>query len=399
MIFVYNVFIYVLKFAFLIGSFFSAKIQNGLKGRQNFNFENLKNFEGAIWFHVASYGEFEQVKYFIHSMKKKSPSQKIIVTFFSPSGYLHASKNNDIDAVFYLPFDTKSNAIQFLKNLKPSLVFWVRYEFWFHYLDQIKTQNIPLYLINGVFSRSYHAFYALYLKNCLSCFKQIFVINESSKKHLEVLGFSSRILADTRYDRMQEIVKTEFIDLKIEQFINGHQTIVCGSTWYKDERLIHKMIAKFPNAKWILVPHEVHSKRVEEIANLFKDASFYSKEISNHSNVLVIDAIGMLSKMYRYADICYVGGGFDKVVHSVLEPVSYLKPVLSGPHISKSEEALLYQKNGFLELVHNYNDLDIKVKAHLENTYFEKRQQLDEFLQSQLGSTEVLIGLVLEELK
>jgi 3-deoxy-D-manno-octulosonic-acid transferase len=274
----------------------------------------------------------------------------------------------------------------------------VRYEYWFHYLDEINTQNIPLYLINGVFSRSYHAFYVLYLKNCLSCFKQIFVINESSKKHLEALGFSSRILADTRYDRMQEIVKTEFIDLKIEQFINGHQTIVCGSTWYKDERLIHEMIEKFPKTKWILVPHEVHSKRIEEIANLFKDASFYSKEISNHSNVLVIDAIGMLSKMYRYADICYVGGGFDKVVHSVLEPVSYLKPVLSGPHISKSEEALLYQKNGFLELVHSSIDLEIKVKAHLENTYFEKRPQLDEFLQSQLGSTEVLIGLVGEEL-
>jgi 3-deoxy-D-manno-octulosonic-acid transferase len=176
----------------------------------------------------------------------------------------------------------------------------VRYEYWFHYLDQIMTQNIPLYLINGVFSRSYHAFYALYLKKCLSCFNQIFVINESSKKHLEVLVFSSRVLADTRYDRMQEIVKTEFIDLKIEQFINGHQTIVCGSTWYQDERLIHKMIEKFPKTKWIIVPHEVHSKRIEEIANLFKDASFYSKEISSHSNVLVIDAIGMLSKMYRY---------------------------------------------------------------------------------------------------
>jgi 3-deoxy-D-manno-octulosonic-acid transferase len=397
MIFVYNVFIYLLKFAFLIGSFFSAKIQNGLKGRQNFNFENLKNFEGAIWFHVASYGEFEQVKYFIHSMKKKSPSQKIIVTFFSPSGYLHASKNNDIDAVFYLPFDTKSNAIQFLKNLKPSLVFWVRYEFWFHYLDQIKTQNIPLYLINGVFSRSYHTFYALYLKKCLSCFKQIFVINESSKKHLEVLGFSSRILADTRYDRMQEIVKTEFIDLKIEQFINGHQTIVCGSTWYKDERLIHKMIAKFPNAKWILVPHEVHSKRVEEIANLFKDASFYSKEINNHSNVLVIDSIGMLSKVYRYADICYVGGGFNKVVHSILEPLSYIKPILSGPNIAKSEEALSYQKMGFLETINSDSELETKLSDYLNKTHPEKQNETQEFIQSQLGSTKVLLELVQEE--
>jgi 3-deoxy-D-manno-octulosonic-acid transferase len=232
----------------------------------------------------------------------------------------------------------------------------------------------------------------------LRFFKQIFVINQTSKLHLKQLGFESKILADTRYDRMQEVVKSDFKDLKIEQFINGHLTIVCGSTWYKDELLIREIIFKFTNVKWILVPHEVHSKRVEEIGNLFKNASFYSKEINNHSNVLIIDSIGMLSKVYRYADICYVGGGFDKVVHSVLEPVSYLKPVLSGPHISKSEEALLYQKNGFLELVHSSNDLEIKVKAHLENTYFEKRPQLDEFLQSQLGSTEVLIGLVGEEL-
>jgi 3-deoxy-D-manno-octulosonic-acid transferase len=272
-----------------------------------------------------------------------------------------------------------------------------RIRHWFHYLDQIKTQNIPLYLINGVFSRSYHAFYALYLKNCLSCFKQIFVINESSKKHLEVLGFSSRILADTRYDRMQEIVKTEFIDLKIEQFINRHQTIVCGSTWYKDELLIREIIFKFPNVKWILVPHEVHSKRIEEIRNLFKNASFYSKEINNHSNVLVIDSIGMLSKVYRYADICYVGGGFNKVVHSILEPLSYIKPVFSGPNIAKSEEALSYQKMGFLETINSASELETKLSDYLNKTQPEKQNETQEFIQSQLGSTEVFLELVEEE--
>ena len=398
MIFVYNIFINLLQFAFLIGSFFSDKIQNGLKGRQAFNFKQLNDLQGAIWFHVASYGEFEQIKYFIHCIKKKHSGQKIVVTFFSPSGYLQALKNKDIDAVFYLPFDTKSNAIQFLNHLQPSMAFWVRYEFWFHFLFQIKNLNIPLYLINGVFSKSYNFLYANFLKMILRFFKQIFVINQTSKLHLKQLGFESKILADTRYDRMQEVVKSDFKDLKIEQFINGHQTIVCGSTWYKDELLIREIIFKFTNVKWILVPHEVHSKRIEEIRNLFKNASFYSKEINNHSNVLVIDSIGMLSKVYRYADICYVGGGFNKVVHSILEPLSYIKPVLSGPNIAKSEEALSYQKMGFLETINSASELETKLSDYLNKTHPEKQNETQEFIQSQLGSTEVLLELVEEKL-
>lgn len=398
MILIYNIFIFILKNVFYIGSYFNTKIKKGSEGRSFFDFNQLKDFKGAFWFHVASYGEFEQIKYLVHCIKNKYSDQKIVVTFFSPSGYYQALKNKDIDAIFYLPFDTKYNALQFLKNLQPSIVFWVRYEFWFHFLFQIKNHNIPLYLINGVFPKSYNFLYAIFLKKILFNFKQIFVINQSSKLNLKHLGFDSKILADSRYDRMQEVVKTKYKDSKIEQFIDGHQTVVLGSTWHKDEILIREIMDKFPTVKWILVPHEVHSKRIEEIGNLFKDASFYSKEINNHSNILVIDSIGMLSKLYRYADVCYVGGGFNKVVHSVLEPLSYIKPVLSGPNIAKSEEALSYQKTGFLETINSASELETKLSDYLNKTHPEKQNETQEFIQSQLGSTKVLLELVEEEL-
>ena len=351
-------------------SLFNEKACKWVKGRKNI----FKNLEAAIskddkvvWMHCASLGEFEQGRPVLEKLKTDFPNYKFLITFFSPSGY-EVQKNYKVaDWIFYLPIDGAANARRFLEIVHPSLVIFVKYEFWYYYLKKIKYQKIPLLLISAVFSREMSAFRWIrpFQIRMLSKFEHIFLQNEGSAKLLDqfnpVKNYS--IAGDTRFDRVLEIAENfQPIDA-IEKFCAGKKVLVAGSTWIEDESVISKIAEVLINndIKLIIAPHEINGNHLTEIKKLFPDSILYSEFLKDSSSAvvqgsasitcLIIDNYGMLSKLYHYAYLCFVGGGFtSNGVHNVTEAAVFGKPVISGPYISKYLEAvdLVNKKGGFV---------------------------------------------------
>ncbi len=331
---------------------FKPKAEKWLKGRKKI-FERLQKSiprdAQIIWVHCASLGEFEQGRPVIEKLKNLFPDYKVLLTFFSPSGYEVRKDYSGADWVFYLPMDGPGNAKRFLEIVHPSLVIFVKYEFWYYYLKKIKYRKIPLLLISALFRKD-AAFFKMHGKlhrKMLSRFDHLFVQNEASKKLLDNIGLSafSSISGDTRFDRVIEIAEQfEPIPL-IEKFIGDDKCIIAGSTWKEDETVLAQIDYTEKKIKLIIVPHEVNDSNLTDIKKLFPSSIRYS-EIKSGSchpkteNVLIIDCIGLLSRLYKYAYITYVGGGMKLPgVHNVLEAAVYEKPVLFGPEYHKYREA------------------------------------------------------------
>lgn len=399
--FLYNLFLYCYYSLAWLGSFFHDKTKKWIAGREQVFLQlEHSNISGCIWFHASSLGEFEQVSYLIERIKSEHPQQKILVTFFSPSGY-EAKKNfPHADLVLYLPFDFKDHGQRFVECIQPRLVFWVRYEFWLHMLETIHEKNIPIYLLNGVFYSKVHPFYRPILKKCLSCFTKIFVISEQSRVHLSRLGFPSEICYDTRYDRMLATVNQPWNDDVIQRFIKDRYVVVCGSTWEKDEQIIQKAVEHHQEISWIIVPHEVHASRIDSLKSRFPQACVYSQYSEEHTaSVLIVDKIGFLSKLYRYAQIVYVGGGFDKVVHSLIEPLAYAQPILIGKNIEKSEEAREFVREKIVTQIQSDAEFlaEINVLSTEQNASERGKKQL--FFQSRQGSINKIISIIKENIE
>ena len=304
--------------------------------------------EHIIWVHCASLGEFEQGRPVIENIRKQFPESKIVLTFFSPSGYTVQKNYSGAHAVFYLPMDSKSNAKKFIDIIKPSLVIWVKYEYWFYYLQELKKQEIPVLLVSGIFreNQPFFKWYGGFWKAVLPCFTHLFLQDKSSEILLNSIAVEENITVngDTRFDRVIEIAE-KFEDLPlIKAFCGNSKIIVAGSTWEDDEaELIHYVRAN-PNIKFIIAPHEIDAENLKDVQKEFTGSVFYSDLIEGNiinSNVLIIDNVGMLSRLYHYADITYIGGGFgDDGVHNVLEAAVYGKPVIYGPEIDKFIEAV-----------------------------------------------------------
>lgn len=333
---------------------YNNKAKFWLKGRKNIFTRMKTSFDGntqkIIWVHCSSLGEFEQGRPLIEVIKKQYPAFKIVLTFFSPSGYEIRKDYKNADWIYYLPMDSPINAKRFLDIVKPHLIFFIKYEFWYYYLNEIKKRQIPLLLVSGTFRKDqpFFAWYGNFHRTMLQCFTHIFVQNETSATLLANIGFKQNVsvCGDTRFDRVIEIADAfEHITL-IEKFIAQDQVIVAGSTWTEDDEELDHYANTHPEIKFIVAPHDIDEDRIKECLLLYKHSILFSQLGNDQpnlesTNVVIIDNIGMLSKLYRYATICYVGGAFgDDGVHNVLEAAVYNKPVVFGPEFDKYAEAV-----------------------------------------------------------
>ena len=346
----YTIFLHLYVIAIKLLAIGNPKARLWLSGRKEFPVVSFTQNESAktVWMHCASLGEFEQGRPVLEALKKNYPDVKIVLTFFSPSGYEVQKNYTGADDIFYLPIDNKANAAKLIKAINPSLVVWVKYEYWFYYLEELKLQGIPLLLVSGIFrpGQPFFKWYGKIWKNILPAFTHFFVQDEDSKNLLAGIGIENNVTVtgDTRFDRVIEIAEKFEPLFLIEQFCGENKVIVAGSTWEEDEtELIHYVRAN-PHIKFIIAPHEIDEQNLKDVQKEFAGSILYSDLVLNQpvtSNVLIIDNIGMLSRLYRYADITYVGGGFgDDGVHNVLEPAVYSKPVIYGPEFEKFIEAI-----------------------------------------------------------
>lgn len=364
-----------------------------------------------VWMHCASYGEFEQGRPLLDAIKKRFPQQKIILSFFSPSGYEAFKDWSGADVVCYLPFDSAKNARDFVGMVHAEQVIFIKYEFWLNFLNELKRKRANVYLVSAVF-KEHHPFFRWYggiFKESLSVFKTIFVQDSSSLKLLEKAGIKNAIISgDTRFDRVMQI-QTSFEALPFfENYCNGRQVIVAGSTWANDEAFLLKAYNQFGEnkPKLILVPHEVDKKSISDTETRLKAAGLTYSLYSDASNklstrveeVLVVDTIGLLSRLYHYADVAYIGGGFDSGIHNLLEPAVHLKPVLfcGQTDYSKYNEALELIEIGAAKALTQADELVQSLNHFLDKK--ERKGQLEKNIQSYFearsGSTQKVMEQV-----
>ncbi|MGB4204716.1 MAG: glycosyltransferase N-terminal domain-containing protein [Bacteroidales bacterium] len=364
----YNIGIRIFLLAVHIASLFNTKARKWINGRKNI-FDDIRHFSDGqkpvAWFHCASLGEFEQGRPVIEAFMQKHPQYRILLTFFSPSGFEVRKNYTHADHICYLPADTPENASRFVETVNPAFVVFVKYEYWLNYINEITGRNIPMYILSATF-RTDQFFFKWYGKWSLQSLKKItrfFVQTEESAKLLEKHGISqTTVTGDTRFDRVSTIAQEAASLPVIEQFAEGQEImIVAGSTWQPDELLLSKLLKEFPDKfKLIIAPHEIHESHLKTIEQQFSDNtvrySTIQKTGTSGSNVLIIDSIGMLSKLYRYAKIAYIGGGFGAGIHNILEAAVYGIPVVFGPNHHKFQEALDLIASGGAYSINSYED-------------------------------------------
>lgn len=404
MLFLYNLFIQLYSLAAFLLGFFNKKAKLWHDGRKNIlnDLANAfnKNEAKVIWFHCASLGEFEQGRPLIEKIKLNYPNHKILITFFSPSGYEIQKKYVHADWVFYLPIDTQKNVTQFYNIVKPSLIFFIKYEFWYHYIKEAKQRNISLILVSGIFrnNQPFFKWYGALHREMLTCFTHFFIQGQISYDCLTSIHKEKNITicGDTRFDRVMEIASTAYKNELIELFIKDKQVIVAGSTWRDDDLVLDHYANTHPEIKFIIAPHEIHEERIEECLEYYKNAILYSELNSEkkQSNILILDNVGMLSKLYRYAAVCYIGGGFGgDGVHNVIEAAVYNKPVVIGPVYDKFIEATeLVERDGII-VVESALELETCFNELLNNKDYAKTtgEIAGNYVQENCGATQTIL--------
>jgi 3-deoxy-D-manno-octulosonic-acid transferase len=349
----YNIAIAFYAFAVKIVSFFNGKAKKMVAGqKKTFSVlaENIDSQARYIWFHAASLGEFEQGRPLIEKIRKEKPAYKIILTFFSPSGYEIRKNYECADVVCYLPFDFPSNAQKFLDLAKPEIAVFIKYEFWMNYLNFLKKRNIPTYIISAIFrpNQIFFRWYGYRYRDVLNDFNWFFVQDENSLKLLERFDHHNiTVSGDTRFDRVREISGQEQKLPLVEKFANkteGRQhMLIAGSTWDKDEEILIPFFNQHPEIKLIIASHEINESSMEKLKNRLKRPyALYSQsdeKTMEKADCLIIDCIGLLSSIYRYGEIAYIGGGFGVGIHNILEAAVYGMPVIFGPNYGKFKEA------------------------------------------------------------
>ncbi|GEL09842.1 3-deoxy-D-manno-octulosonic-acid transferase [Flavobacterium glycines] len=408
MLFLYNIIITLANFLLKIIALFNPKMKLFVAGRKTV-FDTLsqkiKASDKTIWFHAASLGEYEQGLPVIEKIKEKFPSHKIVLTFFSPSGYEVRKNNTVADATVYLPMDTKRNAQKFLKLVHPEMAFFIKYEYWPNYLNELKKENTPTYLISGIFreNQMFFKWYGQFYRNALNSFSYFFVQNEASKKLLAQLGKTNVVVSgDTRFDRVATILEKDNTLDFISEFKNDTLTIVIGSSWPKDENLLVDYInSTTQNVKFIIAPHNIKTEQIQQLKNSItkKTVLFSEKEGENLADfdVFIINTIGILTKIYSYADIAYVGGGFGNPgVHNILEPATFGVPIVIGPNFSHFAEAIdLVHLEGCTS-ISNEEELNAIFKTLIsdKNTRTKKGIICKNFVNKNKGATEQILNKI-----
>ncbi|WP_276977415.1 glycosyltransferase N-terminal domain-containing protein [Flavobacterium filum] len=413
MFFLYNLLVHFVGFVLKIIAVFNPKMKLFVEGRKTV-FDQIKqkisSTDKTIWFHAASLGEFEQGIPVMEKIKTKFPNHKLIVTFFSPSGF-EVRKNNSIaDVTIYLPLDTKQNAKQFLDLVHPKMVFFIKYEYWPNYLHELKKRQIKTYLISGILRENqvFFKWYGGFYRNCLKTFDYFFVQNESSKKLLQSLDYQNvKISGDTRFDRVVSILERDNSLDFIEEFKDNTTTIVIGSSWPKDEELLVNFINNSTEkVKFIIAPHNIKPEQILELQKSitkksilfsdYSDALRTGRDLSlREYDVFIINTIGLLTKIYSYANISYVGGGFGNPgVHNILEPATFGIPIVIGPNYAHFAEAIALVNMEGCVSISNQNELNETISTLLSNDDIrhEKGHICGTFVQMNKGATEVILN-------
>jgi 3-deoxy-D-manno-octulosonic-acid transferase len=404
MAFLYDIAIRLYYLVIFIVSPFNLKARLWLKGRKHL-FKQLqveiKTNDPIIWFHASSLGEFEQGRPVIEAFKKQMPEYKILLTFFSPSGYEIRKKYPGADYIFYLPLDTRKNARKFIDLVNPQWAVFIKYDFWFNFLNQLSKRGIRTILISARFrqNQSFFKSYGFWYRKTLKCFDHLFVQDQQSIKLLSKIHIDNvTISGDTRFDRVSQIAAESHTIHNAEKFTAGKFSIVCGSTWGKDEDLIARYINESSfGPRFIIAPHEIHQRHIKDLQEKINKQTLlyseFSKDASTNAEALVIDNIGMLSSLFKYGQIAYIGGGFGAGIHNILEAAVYGIPVIFGPNYQKFLEANELISHGGAFSISSY--LELKELFDSFQTDKNKLQiaskAAKQYVINNLGSTEKII--------
>ncbi len=410
MLFLYNLIVVFTDFILKIAALFNPKIKLFVDGRKSVYkvlSNKIKAYDKTIWFHAASLGEYEQGLPVMERMKSRFPNHLIVLTFFSPSGY-EVRKNNTIaDVTVYLPLDTQSNVEKFMGIVQPDMAFFIKYEYWPNYLNALKNRETPTYLISGIFREDqlFFKWYGGFYRNALNAFEHFFVQNSKSKDLLLKLGKSNvTVSGDTRFDRVASILNRDNVLEFIEEFKNNSLTIVVGSSWPKDESLLVLYINSSENVKFIIAPHNIKTEQIQALKNsiskktiLFSEVDLTSSNPINlaHFDVFIIDTIGILTKIYSYADIAYVGGGFGNPgVHNILEPATFGVPIVIGPNYSHFPEATALVNMEVCICISTQEELNEAFDNLIQNQdiRFEKGHICSTFVEMNKNATEIIMN-------
>ncbi len=408
MVFLYQISIFLYSLAVRFSALFNEKAKLFVQGRKNWETKLRQQIEKDtkyVWFHCASLGEFEQGRPLIEEIKKQFPKYKIVLTFFSPSGFEVRKNYGGAAIVCYLPLDTKQNARNFIEIVKPEKAFFIKYEFWYFYLAELKKGNIPIYVISAIFRENQHFFkntlWGKWYKKILFRFEHIFVQNKSSAELLKNAGLTNiSVSGDTRFDRVATIANAAKKIEVVEKFKANSLVIVAGSTWKPDEELLIRFINQNSNIKLIIAPHEVSQNNVNRIHQLLKKPAISFSKVNeteiNKYQVLIIDSIGLLSSLYQYGNIAYIGGGFGVGIHNILEAATFGMPIIFGPNFRKFKEAVDLTSNGGAFAITNLNELE-----HTFNQFISDKELLTEtseisknYVRKNVGSTKFIIKKV-----
>jgi len=400
MLWLYNIGIQLYGFIIYLLSPFSTKASLFIEGRKNI-FKKIAlavdPSQKHIWFHFASLGEFEQGRTVLEKIKVLYPQKRIVITFFSPSGY-EIRKNYPLaDGVFYLPLDTAENAEKLIAALNPEIAIFTKYEYWYHYFKALKKNGTPLFIISGIFraSQVYFKWYGSFNRKILSFVDHFFLQNEESRALLSSIQLENTSLSgDTRFDRVAEnAASPKTFDL-VEEFCGTAPVLVAGSTWPDDEKILSVLISACPDWKFIVAPHEVDEDHVNSLRKLLVASIKYSdlQETKQKSQVLIIDNIGLLSSLYQYGSIAYIGGGFGAGIHNTLEAAAFGIPVIFGPKYEKFQEAKDLISLEAAVSVRNEDELLEAFKSLLTNK--QSGSAAKNYVISKTGSTDQIINYI-----
>ena len=361
-----------------------------------------------IWFHASSLGEFEQGRPLIEKIKAEHPEYKILLTFFSPSGYEVRKNYGGADVVCYLPFDTPYRVKKFLDLSKPVMAIFIKYEFWDNYLSELKRRNIPVYIVSAIFRKEqlFFKWYGGMYRKVLSYFTHIFVQDDASRELLSKYGVTNvSVFGDTRFDRVQDVYKNTKQIPMVELFVNNNRsdnqlTMVAGSSWQQDEEVYLNYFNEHPELKLIIAPHEIHKDHLMHIESMLKRPSIRLSEATEKDikgkSCLIVDSFGLLSSIYRYGDLAYIGGGFGAGIHNVLEAAVYGIPVIFGPKYQKFKEARdLLQVGGAFSIT---DEKTFESKMEELSTYRDLLEAAGaaagDFVKSNIGATNKIIASI-----
>ena len=403
----YKIAIRIYFFVIYLFSFFNKKAKFWINGRKHVQFIRCKD---SILFHFASLGEFEQGRPVLEQIRSLYPDSKIIITFFSPSGY-EVRKNTPLaDAVYYLPLDTAKNAHDFIDTIKPKMAIFTKYEYWYYFYSEMYMRNIPIYIISGIFrpEQVFFKWYGGLHREILRFVSRFFVQNESSKELLLGIGLNNvTVSGDTRFDRVWANAQSVKKIVKVKEFKNGDKVFIAGSTWPPDEKLIVSLVKQYPAWKFIIAPHEISEEKIKKLEEMLPNGSYvrYSQLSTSNSSgtthhspfaVLIIDNVGMLSSLYQYGNIAYIGGGFGVGIHNTLEAAAFGLPVIFGPNYAKFKEAhdLIKMKGGFS--IYDAEELKTVVDALINDNMFytQTTNNIKNYVKNHTGATKIIVDFI-----